>query len=200
MTAKPETDEEMAAIRVSGNVTPHNAPIELSPYDPAWPAHFAEEAGFIRRALGEKALVLEHVGSTSIPGLSAKPIIDILLAVADSADEAAYVPQLSANGFRLHLREPDWEQHRVMKGERRLVNLHVFTQGSREIARMLGFRDWLRTHPDELALYERTKRELAARTWRHVQHYANAKSEVVEAILERALAGAPTAGEVGQRA
>ena len=188
MTKAPETDEEMAALRVSGTVTPHNATIDLSPYDPTWPDQYAEEAGFIRAALGERALVLEHVGSTSIPGLSAKPIIDILLAVADSSDEAAYVPALSANGFRLHLREPDWEQHRVMKGERRLVNLHVFTQGSREIARMVGFRDHLRAHPEELRLYQETKQALAARTWRHVQHYANAKSEVVEAIVERAMA------------
>ena len=188
MTKAPETDEEMAALRVSGTVTPHNATIDLSPYDPTWPDQYAEEAGFIRAALGERALVLEHVGSTSIPGLSAKPIIDILLAVADSSDEAAYVPALSANGFRLHLREPDWEQHRVMKGERRLVNLHVFTQGSREIARMVGFRDHLRAHPEELRLYQETKQALAARTWRHVQHYANAKSEVVEAIIERAMA------------
>ena len=178
----------MAALRVSGTVTPHNATIDLSPYDPTWPDQYAEEAGFIRAALGERALVLEHVGSTSIPGLSAKPIIDILLAVADSSDEDAYAPALSANGFRLHLREPDWEQHRVMKGERRLVNLHVFTEGSREIARMVGFRDHLRAHPEELRLYQQTKQALAARTWRHVQHYANAKSEVVEAIIERAMA------------
>lgn len=188
MTKAPETDEEMAALRVSGTVTPHNATIDLSPYDPTWPDQYAEEAGFIRAALGERALVLEHVGSTSIPGLSAKPIIDILLAVADSSDEDAYAPALSANGFRLHLREPDWEQHRVMKGERRLVNLHVFTEGSREIARMVGFRDHLRAHPEELRLYQQTKQALAARTWRHVQHYANAKSEVVEAIIERAMA------------
>jgi len=202
VTKAPESDEEMAALRVSGTVTPHNSTIHLSPYDPAWPAQYAEEAGFIRSALGGKALVLEHVGSTSIPGLSAKPVIDILLAVADSADEDAYVPALSANGFRLHLREPDWEQHRVLKGERRLVNLHVFTEGSREIARMVGFRDHLRAHPEELRLYEETKQRLAAQTWRHVQHYANAKGEVVEAIIERALAGAvrpARAGDAGRR-
>ena len=127
---------------------------------------------------------------TSIPGVSAKPIIDILLAVADSADEDAYVPALTAQGYRLHLREPDWEQHRVMKGERPNVNLHVFTAGSREVIRMLAFRDRCRTHSEELALYAATKRELAGKVWRHVQHYANAKGEVVEAIIERALASA----------
>jgi GrpB-like predicted nucleotidyltransferase (UPF0157 family) len=187
MTKKPETDEEMAALRVSGTVTPYNATIDLAPYDPAWPAQYAAEAGKIRAALGDGALVLEHVGSTSIPGISAKPIIDILLAVADSADEDSYAPALTAQGYRLHLREPDWEQHRVMKGEQPAVNLHVFTVGSREIPRMLGFRDRCRTHPQERRLYEETKQRLAAQVWRHVQHYANAKAEVVEAIIARAL-------------
>jgi GrpB-like predicted nucleotidyltransferase (UPF0157 family) len=188
MTVKPETDEEMAAIRVSGTVTPHNGTIALSPYDPAWPALFEGEAAKIRRALGDGARVLEHVGSTSIPGISAKPIIDVLLAVADSAHEGSYVPALTAEGYRLHLREPDWEQHRVMKGAAPAVNLHVFTVGSGEIVRMLAFRDRCRADPDERRLYEETKQRLAAQVWRHVQHYANAKGEVVEAIIGRALA------------
>jgi GrpB-like predicted nucleotidyltransferase (UPF0157 family) len=188
MTRKPETDEEMAAIRVGGTVTPLNAQIYLAPYDPSWPAQYAGEAAKIRAGLGDAALVLQHVGSTSIPGLSAKPIIDIILAVADSSDEDSYVPALTARGYRLHLREPDWEQHRVMKGDHPTVNLHVFTAGSHEIRRMLAFRDRCRTHPEELALYAQTKQALAGRVWRHVQHYANAKGEVVEAIVARALA------------
>lgn len=187
MTKKPETDEEMAAIRVSGAVTAWNNTIPLYPYDPTWPAQYAAEAAKIRVALGEGAIVLEHVGSTSIPGLSAKPILDILLAVANSSDEDSYVPALTAQGYRLHLREPDWEQHRVLKGDAPMVNLHVFTAGSGEIARMLGFRDRCRTHPEELALYQQTKQRLAGQVWRHVQHYANAKGEVVEAIIARAL-------------
>jgi GrpB-like predicted nucleotidyltransferase (UPF0157 family) len=188
MTKKPETDEEMAAIRISGTVTAHNAEIYLAPYDPAWPAQYEGEAAKIRAALGDAVLVLEHVGSTSIPGLPAKPIIDIMLALADSADEDAYVPALTAQGYRLHLREPDWEQHRVMKGDSPLVNLHVFTVGSREIERMVGFRDRCRTQPEEFELYLSTKQGLAGQVWRHVQHYANAKGEVVEAIIGRALA------------
>jgi GrpB-like predicted nucleotidyltransferase (UPF0157 family) len=197
MTAKPETDEEMAAARISGTVTAHNAAIHLAPYDAAWPRQFAIEAANIRAALGEGAIVLEHVGSTSITGLCAKPIIDILLAVADSADEASYVPALTPYGYRLHIREPDWEQHRVMKHDNPAVNLHVFTTGSVEIARMVGFRDRCRGLPDERRLYEQTKRALAARTWRHVQHYANAKSEVVEAIIARALAASGRGGRPG---
>lgn len=188
MTKRPETDEEMAALRVSGTVTPHNAPIPLFDYDPTWPAQYAREAAKIRGALGEGARVLEHVGSTSIPGMSAKPILDILLGVVNSADEAAYAPALEGAGFRLHLREPDWHEHRVLKGEAPFVNLHVFTIGSPEIIRMVAFRDRCRAHPEEFALYLSTKRALAARTWRHVQHYANAKGEVVEAIIARALA------------
>ena len=139
MTKSPETDEEMAALRVSGTVSPLNATIPLFPYDPAWPRQYAAEERKIRAALGETALVLEHVGSTSIPGISAKPIIDILLAVRSSADEDSYVPALTAQGYRLHLREPAWEEHRVMKGENPNVNLHVFTVGSIEITRMPYF-------------------------------------------------------------
>jgi GrpB-like predicted nucleotidyltransferase (UPF0157 family) len=188
VTKKPETDEEMAALRVGGAVTPHNAQIFLAPYDPDWPVQYEVEAAKIRSALGEAAIVLEHVGSTSIPSLPAKPIIDIVLCVADSADEDAYAPALTAQGYRLHLREPDWEQHRVMKGEWPWVNLHVFTVGSPEVARMLAFRDRCRTHPEELNLYQETKQRLAGQVWRHVQHYANAKGEVVEAIIVRAMA------------
>lgn len=188
MTRKPETDEEMAAIRVSGTVTPLNAQIYLAPYDPAWPAQYEAEAAKIRAALGEAALALEHVGSTSIPGLPAKPIIDIILCVADSADEDSYVPALTAQGYRLHLREPEWEQHRVMKGDDPMVNLHVFTVGSPELTRMVALRDRCRTYPEELKLYKETKQALASQVWRHVQHYANAKGEVVEAIIARALA------------
>ena len=187
MAIRPETDEEMAALRVSGAVTPHDATISLFPYDPEWSLQYAREERKIRIALGETAVVLEHVGSTSIPGMPAKPIIDILLAVEESANEDTYVPALTAQGYRLHLREPAWEEHRVLKGDNPDVNLHVFTVGSNEITRMLAFRDRCRANREERELYERTKTELARRVWRHVQHYANAKSNVVEAIVSRAL-------------
>jgi GrpB-like predicted nucleotidyltransferase (UPF0157 family) len=187
MTKRPETDEEMAALRVSGTVTPHNATIALFPYQPEWPLQYTAEERKIRAALGDSVIVLEHVGSTSIPEMPAKPIIDIVLAVNDSSNEDTYVPALSAHGYRLHLREPAWEQHRLMKGENPHVNLHVFTAGSNEITRMLAFRDRCRANPEERELYKRTKTELAGRIWRHVQHYANAKGEVVEAIISRAL-------------
>ena len=164
----------------------HGKPIELVDYDPAWPELFQLEAQKIRAALGERALGLEHAGSTSVPGLAAKPIIDIVLTVADSADEVAYVPALEAAGYELTIREPDWHEHRVLKGTDPQVNLHVFSDGCPEIDRMMAFRDRLRTNPADRDLYERTKRELAQRTWKYTQDYADAKSKVVEEILTRA--------------
>jgi GrpB-like predicted nucleotidyltransferase (UPF0157 family) len=118
-----------------------------------------------------------------VPGLSAKPRIDIILGVADSADEAGYVPALEAAGYPLRIREPDWHEHRVFKGPDTDVNLHVFTVGCAEIQLMLGFRDHLRANAADRTAYERRKHELAKQTWKYTQHYADAKSEVVERIL-----------------
>jgi GrpB-like predicted nucleotidyltransferase (UPF0157 family) len=180
------TSEERLVAATVGDRVPHNASIELHEYDPAWPAAFEREAARIRRVLGDAALRIEHTGSTSVPGLAAKPIIDITLIIANSADEPAYVPPLEAAGYVLRIREPDWHEHRVFKGPDTDVNVHVFSAGSVELERMVGFRDWMRRHDDDRELYERTKRELAARTWRHIQDYAHAKTEVVEAIMARA--------------
>jgi GrpB-like predicted nucleotidyltransferase (UPF0157 family) len=181
----PISDEELQQFTV-GEVRPHNAPIVLAEYDPEWPRLFAREAERIRAVLGERALRVEHVGSTSVPGLAAKPIIDILLAVPDSADEPSYVPAMEAAGYVLRIREPDWFEHRLFKGPDTAVNLHVFGDGASEIDRMLRFRDRLRDSDADRDHYARTKRELARRTWRHVQHYADAKSAVVQEIMSRA--------------
>ena len=186
----PISDEDLAQVLV-GPVTPHNAPITLAEYDPGWPALFAREAGRIRAALGSTAVLLEHAGSTSVPGLAAKPIIDIVLAVPDSADEPAYVPALAAAGYVLSSREPDWFEHRMFKGPDTDINLHVFTAGAAEIDKMLLFRDWLRACEADREAYLAVKRELALRTWRHVQHYADAKSVIVEQIVARAAAARP---------
>ncbi|MEU7783759.1 GrpB family protein [Amycolatopsis sp. NPDC049159] len=165
-----------------------NSTVTLVDYDPRWPALFEREAARIRGVLGERVLVLEHVGSTSVPGLCAKPIIDILLEVPDSADEETYVPALEAAGYRLVIREPDWEKHRCFKGPDTNVNLHVYSPGNGQTPRYRLFRDRLRSHPSELELYAATKRELAARTWKYIGHYADAKTEVVEEIISRARA------------
>ena len=167
----------------------HRGPIHLVPADAMWPRQYAEVAARIRQALGPLAGVVEHVGSTSVPGLAAKPIIDVLLLVPDPSDEAAYVPQLEATGFLLHVREPDWHQHRFFRAHNPEVQIHVFAVGSEEAERMLLFRDRLRSNMDERSLYEETKRRLAAKSWARVQDYADAKSEVVEAIITRARQG-----------
>jgi len=183
----PISDEELQRALI-GPVTPHNGPITLAEYDPAWPVLYSREASRIRAALGHAAMLIEHAGSTSVPGLAAKPIIDIVLAVPDSADEAAYVPAMEAAGYLLWSREPEWFEHRMFKGPDTDINLHVFTAGATEIDRMLLFRDWLRVNDADRAAYLKAKRELAHRTWRHVQHYADAKSAIVEEILARAAA------------
>jgi len=180
------TDEYILAVTV-GERKPLNSTIYLAPYNPDWPIQFSLQANRIRDALGDKVLLIEHVGSTSVPGLSAKPIIDMVLTVSNSADEPSYVPPLEEQGFVLRIREPDWFEHRLLKAPGIDGNLHVFSVGCEEIDRMLVFRDWLRMHDDDRRLYEETKRELAARTWTYTQNYADAKSEVVQEILARAL-------------
>ena len=184
-TSKPRSDAELQAVTV-GELVPYAKKVVVVEPDPAWPAWYAREEARIRAALGDRVVLVEHCGSTSVPGLPAKPLIDIVLAVPDSADEAAYGPDLEAAGYVLRIREPDWFEHRCYKGPDTDVNLHVFTAGCAEIDRMLAFRDWLRTHPEDLALYAATKRELAKRDWKFVQHYADAKTEVVKAIMARA--------------
>ncbi len=159
--------------------------IELRPYDAAWPLRYAVEADRVVRVLGSRVLLLEHVGSTSVPGLPAKPILDMLLVVADSAAEEDYVPPMERAGYVLRIREPDWYEHRLFKGPDANINLHVFSVGCVEIGRMLGFRDHLRSDVADRELYARTKRELAVRHWKYVQEYADAKTEVVEAIISR---------------
>ena len=126
----------------------HDGPIVLVEYDPKWVLRFEREAHRIRAALGTRALLLEHAGSTSVPGLVAKPIIDIVLAVPDSSNEDDYVPALEAEGYLLRIREPDWYEHRMLRKTDPSVNLHVFSADCPEIDRMLAFRDHLgRTRP-----------------------------------------------------
>ena len=180
-----EREIELQAVRLQ-KLEVLGRPVELAEYDAAWPELYEREAEKIRAALGEHVRALEHAGSTSVPGLAAKPIIDIVLAVADSADEDAYVPALEEAGYLLAIREPDWHEHRVLKGDAPTVHLHVFSQDSSEVERMLVFRDRLRANEADRLLYERTKRELARRTWTYTQDYADAKTAVVEEIMARA--------------
>lgn len=186
----PMTEEELRAawVREPPRLTGR---IRVVDYDPEWPRLYRREAERIRAVLGERVVRLEHIGSTSVPGLAAKPIIDVLLVVPDSADEPAYVPDLEAAGYVLAIREPGWFQHRAFKGPDTDVNLHVYSPGCQEIERYLIFRDRLRASPEDRARYQRAKRELAERDWTYVQQYADAKSEVVEEIIVRARSQAP---------
>jgi GrpB-like predicted nucleotidyltransferase (UPF0157 family) len=179
------TDAEVDAIIV-GQPELLDSEIVLADYDPEWPSLFRVEQARIRSVLGEHALLVEHVGSTSVPGLPAKPRIDIVLTVVDSAAEASYVPALEKAGYVLRVREPEWHEHRCFIGPDIDANLHVFSDGCLEVDRMLGFRDHLRGDVDDRARYEQTKRSLASQRWKYTQHYADAKSDVVEQILVRA--------------
>jgi GrpB-like predicted nucleotidyltransferase (UPF0157 family) len=179
------TDAYLASVTI-GARQPLNGMIHLMPHDPSWASKFTLLAEQVRDALGDAVLLLEHVGSTSVPGLLAKPIIDMVLAVRDVTDESLYVPALEARGFVLKVREPDWFEHRLLKPPDGGANLHVLSAGCIEIQRMIVLRDWLRTHEDDRQRYEAVKRDLASRTWKHVQNYAEAKSEVVREILARA--------------
>lgn len=125
---EPLTEEQLHASTV-GVLRVHGGPIQLADYDPAWPELFARERQRIAAALGEGALRIEHVGSTAVPGLAAKPIIDILLVVADSADEETYAPALEAADYVLRVREPDWYEHRMFRGPDANVQVHVLSEG-----------------------------------------------------------------------
>ena len=183
---KPMTEEQIRKSTVGLTQKQISGKIVLVDYDPAWPLQFIRENERIKSTLGAKALSIEHVGSTSVPGLPAKPVIDILLVVERSADERSYLPALEAAGYVLGIREPEWHEHRMFKGPDTNINLHVFGKGDEEIERMLMFRDWLSENLADRDFYLRTKRELAEKDWKFVQNYADAKSKVVESIIARA--------------
>jgi GrpB-like predicted nucleotidyltransferase (UPF0157 family) len=162
-------------------------PIDIVDADPRWPAQYNELADRIRQALGDRVLGLEHIGSTSVPDLPAKPIIDIDVTVADSRDEPAYVPPLQAAGFVLTVREPKWHEHRLMVATSPRANLHVFGPDSPETIRHVLFRDWLRDHPDDRRRYADAKRVAAEATnadGETVIQYNLRKEPVVRDILD----------------
>ncbi len=161
--------------------------VSFDPYSATWPETFAVEAQRIEAALAGVRIEVHHAGSTSVPGLRAKPIIDIVLGVPDSTDEDAYVHALVGAGYEFLLREPDWFEHRLLSRADPRVNLHVFSTDSAEIERMLAFRDHLRINDGDRRLYESTKIALGEREWATVQDYADSKSDVVAEILTRAL-------------
>jgi GrpB-like predicted nucleotidyltransferase (UPF0157 family) len=171
---------------VIGEIAP--VKIVVVDYDPGWLGRFREEEHRIRAALGCQAKAVEHIGSTAVPGLAAKPIIDILLVIDDPSDESTYLPALENAGYVLRIREPGFYEHRMLRTPQQDVHVHVFAADCPEVERYLLLRDRLRHEAAERQLYAQTKRELAARDWPTMQHYAEAKSEVIEEIIGRAMA------------
>ncbi len=159
--------------------------ITVVDYDEQWFRRFQDTAGRVRRVLDDEALSLEHIGSTSVPGLVAKPIIDMLLTVVEVSDEAAYVPALESVGFVLRVREPG---HRMLRTAARDVHLHVYEPDRPEVRDYLDLRDWLRVDVDDRELYAAEKRRLAQQRWRDMNDYADAKTGVIRDILTRARA------------
>jgi GrpB-like predicted nucleotidyltransferase (UPF0157 family) len=159
--------------------------VELREHDPAWAQRYAARAAELRAALGPRVRLLEHVGSTAVPGLVAKPVVDIVLGLDDPDDEPAYLPELLALGYDPRVREPG---HRCLRaGEPdEQVNLHCYPADDAEIRRVLTFRDRLRADDADRELYAATKLGLTDREWPDMNYYAAAKSPVIAEILRRA--------------
>ena len=157
--------------------------IVLVRYDPEWAARFERERRRISAALGSRALRIDHIGSTAIVGLVAKPIVDIDVSVADVEDEAAYLPALESAGYRLRVREPG---HRMLRTPELDVHVHVCAARSAWERRHLLFREWLRRDVDDRERYAAAKRELALRNWPDMNAYADAKTATIEEIIARA--------------
>ena len=164
------------------------AEIVISEPDPRWALWYAEQDARIRDALGPLVLALEHVGSTSVPGLPAKPVIDIDLAVRDPRDEAAYIPALERVGYEFRFRERAWHEHRFLRFDDPHVNLHVFGPDSPELVRHRLLRDWLRSNPEDAAAYAAVKRESAAASnlsAEEVMAYNRRKEPFIRDLLDR---------------
>ena len=175
-----ELDRDLDSVLIGGRepFTP-----VISDYDPAWPARFAELEVRIRSTLGDAALAIEHIGSTSVPQLAAKPIVDVLVVVADVEDESSYVRALEGAGLVLRVREA---RHRMFRTPERDVHVHVYPAGDQAIRDYLDLRDWLRVDESDRALYAGVKRDLAQRRWTDMNHYADAKTDVIRQVLGRA--------------
>lgn len=184
----PPTDQEIARARVAPT---DQSLVEVVAPVPSWPQQFAEVRDTVVAALEDRALSVRHVGSTSVPGLWAKPIIDVDLIVADSGDETAYLPDLETAGFVLRVREPEWEEHRCLRGTDPPSNLHVWSPGSQEPARHAAFRDWLIDHPDDREAYAALKRDLAAQGFTDAMQYNNAKAGLIYDIYDRIFVADP---------
>lgn len=173
--------DTIATVELIGGVEERE--IKVVPPDPTWPDRFAVERTKIVAALGAKAIRVDHIGSTSIPGLAAKPIIDIDLSIKDADHEEDYLPALVAAGYQLRVREPG---HRMLRTPNFGLHVHCCTIGSDWERRHLLFRDWLRNDQTDRAVYGELKKELARRDWSDMNSYAEAKSSLIREITARA--------------
>jgi GrpB-like predicted nucleotidyltransferase (UPF0157 family) len=171
-----------------------NEPIELVPYDPSWPAQFDAIKARLVDALGATARRVDHVGSTAVPGLIAKPIIDAQLSVPDHADEDAFAPHIAALGWPLRARSPGERYFRPPNGAPRIVHLHVCDHGGEWERRHLLFRDYLRAHAERCASYSALKSELAEKYRDDRLAYVDGKTAFVEQTLADAAAWATSTG------
>ncbi len=153
---------ERGVVYVDAHPTSYTLRIEES--DPTWAQHFRTQEGRVLTMLGERVLGIQHIGSTAVPGLPAKPIIDIDLTVVEPSDEAAYVPDLQRLGYVHWLTEPGWHEHRLLKQlSVPRVHLHVFGPDCPEVVRHRMFRDWLISNPRDRERYAEVKRAAAVR-------------------------------------
>jgi GrpB-like predicted nucleotidyltransferase (UPF0157 family) len=176
------------AERVSERRVPYN--LKIVEPNPTWPQRFESLKASIVAALGDTAISVNHVGSTSVPGLAAKDDIDIDLTVADAANEASYIPKLEALGYHFLIREPTWHQHRVLCLYEPVATLHVWSPDSAEAERHRIFREWLLKCPEDLELYAKVKREVvevSSKAGETIMMYNQRKQQTIREILERAL-------------
>jgi GrpB-like predicted nucleotidyltransferase (UPF0157 family) len=181
------TREQMAAALV-GEPPATWQSIVIEDYDPGWADRFTTASSLLNQVLGDLIIRIEHVGSTSVPGLAAKPVIDIDLLIEDAEPESRYLPALEEGGYRLVLREPWWYGHRMLVSPAEDVNLHVWPRDAPEPIRHLLFRDWLRSHQDDRDLYAAAKRRIAGDTMDRPGDYSLAKNDVIDDIYTRIFA------------
>lgn len=167
-------------------------PIELAAYDPIWPRRFEQWSESLLAALPERPSLIAHVGSTAVPGLPAKPVIDILVSVADPDEEAGYVPAIEDLGVQLRSRDDQRRFFRPFAGRPRDVQIHVARSGGDWERRHLLFRDYLRAHPRAAAEYLEAKRAAAA-TWADDRYaYTDAKGVTIRKLMAEAERWDPT--------
>ena len=179
-------DEHIDRVLIGGR---EKREIVIADYDSTWPSRFQHEEERIWQALGATARRIEYIGSTTVPGLAAKPVIDILVTVADPDDESTLLPAFESAGYELRVREPG---HRMLRTTKRDVHVHIWADADPEVDRYLAFRDRLRRSPEDRAAYVQLKRDLASREWSDMNEYAEAKTELVDAIITRGTCPEPT--------